>query len=450
MNRNLLILLIISLLGMTGAAVTSGAAPQEVNLYSYRQPFLINPVLDEFTRRTGIKVNVVYAKKGMLEKLKAAGANTPADAVLTVDIGRLNELKKAGLLQPIHSAVLKNNIPAHLRHPDGLWFGLTTRARIALVSKNRVRPDALKTYADLADPKFRGRICMRSGKHPYNVALIASVIAHEGEEEAEKWLRGVKANLARKPQGNDRAQAKAIYEGVCDIGIANTYYMGKMATNEKKPEQKKWAEAVRVVFSLVADPKFRGRICMRSGKHPYNVALIASVIAHEGEEEAEKWLRGVKANLARKPQGNDRAQAKAIYEGVCDIGIANTYYMGKMATNEKKPEQKKWAEAVRVVFLNQDGRGNHINISGAAVTRNAKNQAHAVKLIEFLSGDFAQQIYASQNFEYPAKAGVAIDPLVRSWGDFKADTVSLEKIATLRATASRLVDKVRFNEGPGS
>ncbi len=348
MNRNLLILLIISLLGMTGAAVTSGVAPQEVNLYSYRQPFLINPVLDEFTRRTGIKVNVVYAKKGMLEKLKAAGENTPADAVLTVDIGRLNELKKAGLLQPVRSTVLENNIPAHLRHPDGLWFGLTTRARIALVSKNRVKPDALKTYADLADPKFRGRICMRSGKHPYNVALIASVIAHEGKEGAEKWLRGVKANLARKPQGNDRAQAKAIYEGVCDIGIANTYYMGKMATNEKKPEQ------------------------------------------------------------------------------------------------------KKWAEAVRVVFLNQGGRGNHINISGAAVTRNAKNQADAVKLIEFLSGDFAQKIYASQNFEYPAKAGVAIDPLVRSWGDFKADTVSLEKIATLRATASRLVDKVRFNEGPGS
>ena len=348
MNRNLLILLIISLLGMTGAAVTSGVAPQEVNLYSYRQPFLINPVLDEFTRRTGIKVNVVYAKKGMLEKLKAAGENTPADAVLTVDIGRLNELKKAGLLQPVRSTVLENNIPAHLRHPDGLWFGLTIRARIALVSKNRVKPDALKTYADLADPKFRGRICMRSGKHPYNVALIASVIAHEGKEGAEKWLRGVKANLARKPQGNDRAQAKAIYEGVCDIGIANTYYMGKMATNEKKPEQ------------------------------------------------------------------------------------------------------KKWAEAVRVVFLNQGGRGNHINISGAAVTRNAKNQADAVKLIEFLSGDFAQKIYASQNFEYPAKAGVAIDPLVRSWGDFKADTVSLEKIATLRATASRLVDKVRFNEGPGS
>ncbi len=348
MNRNLLILLIISLLGMTGAAVTSGVAPQEVNLYSYRQPFLINPVLDEFTRRTGIKVNVVYAKKGMLEKLKAAGVNTPADAVLTVDIGRLNELKKAGLLQPVRSTVLENNIPAHLRHPDGLWFGLTTRARIALVSKNRVKPDALKTYADLADPKFRGRICMRSGKHPYNVALIASVIAHEGKEGAEKWLRGVKANLARKPQGNDRAQAKAIYEGVCDIGIANTYYMGKMATNEKKPEQ------------------------------------------------------------------------------------------------------KKWAEAVRVVFLNQGGRGNHINISGAAVTRNAKNQADAVKLIEFLSGDFAQKIYASQNFEYPAKAGVAIDPLIRSWGDFKADTVSLEKIATLRATASRLVDKVRFNEGPGS
>ena len=348
MNRNLLILLIISLLGMAGAAVTSGAPPKEVNLYSYRQPFLIKPMLDEFTRRTGITVNMVYAKKGMLEKIKAAGDNTPADAILTVDIGRLNELKKAGLLQPVRSAVLENNIPAHLRHPDGLWFGLTIRARIAFVSKDRVKPDELTTYADLADPKFRGRICLRSGKHAYNVALIASIIAHEGEAKAEKWLRGVKANLARKPQGNDRAQVKAIFEGVCDVGIANTYYMGKMATNEKKPEQ------------------------------------------------------------------------------------------------------KKWAEAVRVVFLNQDGRGNHINISGAAVIRNAKNSAHAVKLIEFLSGDFAQKMYASQNFEYPVKPGVDVDPLVRSWGDFKADTISLEKIAELRAAASRLVDKVGFNEGPGS
>jgi iron(III) transport system substrate-binding protein len=348
MTRSLLVLLTFIGIGLTGIAFSGTAATPEVNLYSYRQPFLIKPMLDEFTKQTGIKVNVVYAKKGMLEKIKAAGDNSPADAVLTVDIGRLNELKEAGVLQPVSSKILDANIPAHLRHPEGLWFGLTTRARIAFASRDRVRPGELRTYADLADPKFKGRICIRSGKHAYNVALIASIIAHEGAAAAERWLRGVKANLARKPQGNDRAQAKAIYEGVCDVAIANTYYMGKMATNKKKPEQ------------------------------------------------------------------------------------------------------KKWAAAIRVTFLNQQGRGNHVNLSGAAVIRNAKNRANAVKLIEFLSGDFAQRIYASQNFEYPVKASVAIDPLVKSWGQFKADTINLEKIAKLRSTASKLVDKVRFNEGPGS
>ena len=348
MARNLLIILILIGIGLTGIAFNGTAAISEVNLYSYRQPFLIKPMLDEFTKQTGIKVNIVYAKKGMLEKIKATGDNSPADAVLTVDIGRLNELREAGVLQPVSSKILDTNIPAHLRHPEGLWFGLSTRARIAFVSRDRVKPGELRTYADLADPKFKGRICIRSGKHAYNVALIASIIAHEGKAAAERWLRGVKANLARKPQGNDRAQAKAIYEGVCDVGIANTYYMGKMATNNKKPVQ------------------------------------------------------------------------------------------------------KKWAATVRVTFLNQQGRGNHVNLSGAAVIRNAKNRANAVKLIEFLSGDFAQRIYASQNFEYPVKAGVAIDPLVKSWGEFKADTINLEKIAKLRSTASKLVDKVRFNEGPGS
>ena len=348
MTRSLLVLLTFIGIGLTGIAFSGTAATPEVNLYSYRQPFLIKPMLDEFTKQTGIKVNVVYAKKGMLEKIKAAGDNSPADAVLTVDIGRLNELKEAGVLQPVSSKILDANIPAHLRHPEGLWFGLTTRARIAFASRDRVRPGELRTYADLADPKFKGRICIRSGKHAYNVALIASIIAHEGAAAAERWLRGVKANLARKPQGNDRAQAKAIYEGVCDVAIANTYYMGKMAPNKKKPEQ------------------------------------------------------------------------------------------------------KKWAAAIRVTFLNQQGRGNHVNLSGAAVIRNAKNRANAVKLIEFLSGDFAQRIYASQNFEYPVKASVAIDPLVKSWGQFKADTINLEKIAKLRSTASKLVDKVRFNEGPGS
>ncbi|PIW27873.1 MAG: iron ABC transporter substrate-binding protein, partial [Rhodospirillales bacterium CG15_BIG_FIL_POST_REV_8_21_14_020_66_15] len=223
------------LAAVTAAAVTAvasaaavQAADKEVNLYSYRQPFLIKPLLDAFTKETGIKVNVVFAKKGMLEKIKAAGDNSPADAVLTVDIGRLYALKEAGVLQSVKSETLEKNIPAHFRDPEGQWFGLTARARVALVSKERVKPGDLTSYEDLAKPEFKGRICTRSGKHAYNVALIASMIAHHGEEGAEKWLKGVKANLARKPQGNDRAQAKAVFEGVCDVAISNNYYMGKM------------------------------------------------------------------------------------------------------------------------------------------------------------------------------------------------------------------------------
>ena len=323
-------------------------AADEINLYSYRQPFLIEPMLDEFTKQTGTKVNVVFAKKGMVEKIKAAGDNNPADAVLTVDIGRLDALHKAGLLEPVDSAVLTETIPAHLRHPDGIWFGLTTRARLALTSKERVKPGELETIADLADPKFRGRICTRSGKHVYNVALIASVIAHEGEEAAEQWLTGVRDNLARKPQGNDRAQAKGIYEGVCDVAISNHYYMGKMATNEKKPEQ------------------------------------------------------------------------------------------------------KDWANAVNVQFLNQNGRGNHVNISGAAVIKDAKNRDNAVALLEFLASDTAQNMYATVNFEFPVKTGIKTHELVESWGSFRADTLSLEDIARHRTAATKLVDKVGFDAGPTS
>lgn len=331
---------------MLGATLLSGAAQAEtkqINLYSYRQPFLIQPMLEEFTRQSGIKVNVVFAKKGMLERIKAEGVNSPADAVLTVDIGRLTDMVDAGVLAPVTSSVLEGNIPGQYRHPDGLWFGLTTRARILFVSKDRVKPGEVSSYEDLADPKLKGRVCIRSGKHLYNISLLGSMIMHKGEAEAEKWLTGLKANLARKPQGNDRAQAKAVYEGVCDVGIANTYYMGKMQTNDKKPEQKKWAAAVHVVFP------------------------------------------------------------------------------------------------------NQAGRGTHVNISGAAVLKGAKHKAEAIRLIEFLSSDFAQKMYAEQNFEYPVKAGVEVHPLVKSWGAFKADNANLAKIAGHRSAAAKMVDKTGFN-----
>ena len=340
---------VISLLALAmSLAAAPAQASGEVNLYSYRQPFLIEPMLEEFTKQTDIKVNVVFANKGIVQKIQAAGANNPADAVLTVDVGRLDALHRAELLEPVNSTILNETIPAHLRHPEGLWFGLTTRARVALVSKDRVKPDELGTLADLADPKFRGRICTRSGKHIYSVALIASVIAHEGEAATEQWLGGVRDNLARKPQGNDRAQAKGIYEGVCDVAISNHYYMGKMATNEKKPEQ------------------------------------------------------------------------------------------------------KEWAKSVRVQFLDQNGRGNHVNISGAAVIKGAKNRDNAIALLEFLAGDKAQNMYATVNFEYPVKAGIKTHPLVESWGAFKADTLSLEDIARNRTAATKLVDKTGFDAGPAS
>lgn len=337
-------------LGITGLVLTIGSdadANDEaiVNLYSYRQPFLINPLLEGFTRQTGITVNMVYVQKGMLERLKAEGDNSPADMVLTTDIGGLNDMVEAGVLQSVRSDEIETNIPAQYRHPDGLWYGLTVRGRVIFASTERTSPGEVTSYADLTKPELKGRICTRSGKHVYNISLIAALIAHDGEESAKTWLAGVRDNLAQKPQGNDRAQARAIFEGLCDYAIANTYYMGKMATNEKKPEQRQWAKAVRIIFP------------------------------------------------------------------------------------------------------DQGGRGTHVNISGAAVTRSAKHKDNAIRLIEYLSGDAAQKVYAEQNFEYPVKPGVPLHPLVASWGSFVADKIDLSEVAIHRATASRLVDITAYDLG---
>ena len=220
-------------------------AEEVVNVYSYRQPFLIKPIFDAFTRETGIAVNVVYAKKGLVERLSHEGANSPADLIFTVDIGRLSDARDAGVTQAARSAALEANIPPQYRDPDDQWFGLTARARILVASKERVKPGEISNYEDLADPRWKGRICTRSAKNAYMVALTAAMISHHGEAKAEDWLRGVKANLARKPQGNDRAQVKAIMEGVCDVAIINHYYMGKMMTNE---DQAAWAASVNMVY----------------------------------------------------------------------------------------------------------------------------------------------------------------------------------------------------------
>ena len=349
MNKRLVVGLALALfLGMASAAMVERAtAGGEVNVYSYRQPYLVNPLFEAFTKETGIKVNVVFAKKGLIERMAAEGLNSPADVLLTVDIGRLTSAVKKGVSQPVTSATLERNVPEAYRDPAGHWFGLTRRARVVYASKERV-PQTSITYEELADPKWKGKICIRSGQHVYNIALIASMIAHHGE-----------------------AKAKA-------------------------------------------------------------------------------WLEGVKANLAGKPSGNDRAQVKRVYAGECDLAIGNTYYMAKMALNEKEPEQKEWAASVNMLFPNAEDRGTHVNLSGVVMAKHAPNQENALKLMEFLSGPGAQGIYASTNHEYPVADGVALSEMVQSWGELNADPITLSKISELRARASVLVDEVLFNDGPTS
>lgn len=329
--------------GISAPMAAPAIAAEEVNLYSNRTPDLIAPFLNEFSKQTGIKVNIVHAETGMLERLQAEGRNTPADVVLTADVSRVDQLASADLLQPVKSALIDKNIPAHFRQHDGLWIALTSRARVAYVSKDRVKAGAIKTYEDLAKPEWKGKICTRSGKHEYNVGLVAAMIAEKGEKAAEDWARGVKANLARKPQGNDRVQVKAIKDGVCDVAIVNTYYMGLMQTNNKEPEQKEWANAVNIVF-----PTF-------------------------------------------------------------------------------------------------DGKGTHVNVSAAGITKYSKNKDNAVKLLEFLASDLAQKMYAETNFEYPVKPGAEIAPLVKSWGSFAAQEINLETVAKNWGLASKIMDRVDFD-----
>jgi iron(III) transport system substrate-binding protein len=319
----------------------------EVNVYSYRQPYLIDPLFKEFAAETGIKVNVIFAEKGLIERIQAEGRNSPADVLLTVDVGNLTQATDAGIAQPIESAVLDAAIPPAYRAADKRWFGLTHRARVVYASKERVKLDKI-TYEDLADPKWRGKLCIRSGQHVYNVALIASMIAAHGED----WT--------------------------------------------------------------------------------------------------EQWLRGMKANLARKPAGDDRLQVKGVYAGECDIAVGNTYYMGAMLKNNKEPEQKEWANSVYILFPNSDDRGTHVNISGAVVAKYAPHKDNAVKLLEFLASNKGQEMYADVNNEYPVKEGIPWSPLVKSWGEFKPDPISLNDIASLRKKASELVDKVGFDDGPSS
>ncbi|AVI65138.1 iron ABC transporter substrate-binding protein [Shewanella sp. WE21] len=227
----------------------SANADDKLTVYSYRQAFLVEPILTRFTEETGIGVNLVFAKDGIAERLVREGRLSPADLVLTSDFSRLVELVDKDLTSPVKNPLLESNIPAQYRDPDGQWYALTMRVRNLYTAKARLGLQQL-TYEELADPKYKGKICTRSGKHPYNIALVASMIAHHGEAEAKTWLQGVKTNLARKPQGNDRGQIAAVKEGVCEIAIGNSYYYGNMLQD---PEQKAIAEAVTLNFPNQAD-----------------------------------------------------------------------------------------------------------------------------------------------------------------------------------------------------
>ena len=237
----------LGLLIVSGVQLASPLQAGELNIYSHRQPFLIKPFVDAYTKATGAKINIVYASKGLAQRLQAEGARSPADLVLTVDISRLSVYADKNLLAPTSSEILNRNVPAHLRGPKGRWFAFSKRARVIAVAKRADDLASLKRYEDLADPKFKGRICSRPGSHVYNRALVASFIQSSGADAATAWAAGVIKNLARRPQGNDRAQVKAVFEGVCDIAIINNYYYGKLK-HSKKPAQQKWAAAVRLIF----------------------------------------------------------------------------------------------------------------------------------------------------------------------------------------------------------
>lgn len=328
----------VAVLVAAGGSVAAFAA-EEVNVYSYRQEVLIRPQLDAFTEATGIAVNLVSGKAdALLERLKSEGMNSPADVLLTVDAGRLHRAEEAGVLQPVASEVLESAIPAQYRHPEGYWFGLSLRARPIFYAKDRVDPAELSGYADLADEKWRGRICIRSSDNIYNQSLLAALVAHWGAEKTQEWANAFVENFARKPQGGDRDQLRAVAAGECDIAIANTYYYGGM---------------------LLSD---------------------------------------------------DQSDVDA-------------------------------AKAVGLFWPDQERQGVHINISGAGITKSAKNKENAIRFLEFLVSDKAQRTYAEVVTEYPVKQGVAWPELLESWGDFKADTLNLSVLGENNAEAVRIADR---------
>jgi iron(III) transport system substrate-binding protein len=316
------------------------AQSNEVNVYTYRESKLIQPLFDAFSKDTGIKVNVISASSGLEQRISTEGTHSPADVLLTVDIGRLEDAVKAGISQPIVSPALDKVVPPQYRDPEGHWYAISMRARVIYASKERVSQSDI-TYDELADPKWKGKICIRSGQHIYNNALFAAYIAKQGEAKAEQWLRGLKANLAQKPSGGDRETARDVAAGKCDLGIGNTYYWALMM--DKETDRKPWVEATKVILPTFADG------------------------------------------------------------------------------------------------------GTHVNVSGVVLTKNAPNKANAMKLIEWLVDEKAQHMHADLNYEYPVRAGIAINPTIAGYGALKPDSLSLSKIADQKKAAAALVDKVGFD-----
>ncbi len=330
------------------AAVTPpvSAQPQEpntVNVYTTREPALVMPLFTAFANETGISVQTVFVNQGIAERLAAEGDNSPADVVMVVDYGQLINLVDRGLTQAAQSETLDEVIPENLRDPDGHWYSLSLRARVIYASVDRVEAETL-TYEDLADPEWEGRVCSRSGQHPYNTSLFAAHLAKHGEEETEAYLAALRDNLARTAGGGDRDGARDILAGICDVAIGNSYYIGLMRSGLGGAEQEEWAEAVRVIL-----PTF------------------------------------------------------------------------------------------------DDGLGTHVNISGAAVAANAPNYENAVRLLEFLVTPEAQEIYAQGNYEYPVRDDVPVDPIIAALGDLVVDPLPLSEIAANRERASQLVDIVGFD-----
>ena len=327
---------------ITIATILSACQPQkseEINLYSARKESLMKPLLDAFTKETGVSVNLISSKAdALLTRIESEGANSPADVLLTTDAGRLHRAKLAGIFTSIESTVLTNAIPSQYRDQQSQWFGLSVRARPIMLTQAATQL-GISRYEDLADPKLSQQICVRSSGNIYNQSLVAS---------------SIEAN---------------------------------------------------------------------------------------GEADTETWAKNLVANFSRDPQGGDRDQVRAAGAGQCSVVIANTYYLANMLSDKNNVDDYKSASKMSVIWPNQKGRGVHVNVSGAGVLKTAPNPDNAIKLIEFLASDTAQKLYADVNFEYPVKAGIELHPILKSWGNFKADPLSLNKLGENNARAVQLMDR---------